>query len=246
MYYIRGLCKQQTILYKSFLKYGVDKHKFEIQEECEFSELNNRERYWQDEFNCISKLGLNCYLEQGNGMPRVASDETRAKLSDSQSGSKNSMYGRTGDKHPNYGRLGKDNPLFGRTVTKETGDKISKALKGRKLSEEHVQKIRDFMKDKYKGENNPMYGKPMPLETVIKMIKTKTGKDVTEEQILERRLKESQRKRVVKDVITKNIKTGDIYHSLKEASEVTGISTKNLSRKLNGSRKNDTVLIRLN
>ena len=43
--YKRLNCDNQTILIRSFRKYGVDSHKFEILEECLESELNDKERY---------------------------------------------------------------------------------------------------------------------------------------------------------------------------------------------------------
>jgi group I intron endonuclease len=40
-------------LYRSFLKYGVDNHIFEVVCECEESQLNEKERYYQEMFDCI-------------------------------------------------------------------------------------------------------------------------------------------------------------------------------------------------
>jgi len=54
-------CKSQTILYYSLIKYGAELHTFEIIEECKFSELNERERHWQDFYN-VTNGGLNCVL----------------------------------------------------------------------------------------------------------------------------------------------------------------------------------------
>jgi len=45
-------------LKKSFLKYGVESHIFEVIEECLIEDLNIRESYWQRFFNCIED-GLN-------------------------------------------------------------------------------------------------------------------------------------------------------------------------------------------
>ena len=54
--------KLLTKLYRSFLKYGIENHKFEIIEECLPELLNERERYWQDYYNVNSKNGLTCGL----------------------------------------------------------------------------------------------------------------------------------------------------------------------------------------
>lgn len=74
-------CKGQTILYRSFLKYGVNEHIFEILEECNINEINNRERFYQDLFNCVSVNGLNCQLTNTNNLKRVFSEQTKSKMS---------------------------------------------------------------------------------------------------------------------------------------------------------------------
>lgn len=53
-------CPSQTILNKSFNKYGVKNHAFEIIEECLEEELNCRERYWQEFYEVTGRNGLNC------------------------------------------------------------------------------------------------------------------------------------------------------------------------------------------
>ena len=56
-----------TKLYRSFLKYGIENHKFEIIEECLPELLNERERFWQDYYNVNSKKGK-MSLEQKNSV----------------------------------------------------------------------------------------------------------------------------------------------------------------------------------
>lgn len=43
---LHSSCKGQVRLYRSFIKHGVENHTFEIIEECEFEQLNIKERYW--------------------------------------------------------------------------------------------------------------------------------------------------------------------------------------------------------
>lgn len=54
--------KNQRILYRSFVKYGVDNHTFEVIEECDANLLNDREYYWQEHYNVLGNKGLNCVL----------------------------------------------------------------------------------------------------------------------------------------------------------------------------------------
>lgn len=85
------MCKGQTRLYSSFLKYGVENHNFEIIEDCSIDLLNERERYWQDYYNVISLDGLNCHLVKTNYKKFVHSEETKLKISNSNKGKKRTL-----------------------------------------------------------------------------------------------------------------------------------------------------------
>ena len=71
-------CKSQPKLNRSFKKHLY--HVYEIIEECEINELNNRERYWQEFYNCVED-GLNCMLSTSDNCPSKRSKETRDKIS---------------------------------------------------------------------------------------------------------------------------------------------------------------------
>jgi group I intron endonuclease len=94
-------CKGQRAIYSSLLKYGVDKHKFEIVCECEISELNEKERYYQEFYNSFGKNGLNLTLTETknkrkvhselfrktvieNNKKRVWTDESKKKIAEKQ------------------------------------------------------------------------------------------------------------------------------------------------------------------
>jgi len=106
--------KGQTKLYRSFLKYGVLNHKFEILKECNESELNGLERYYQEHFNSVDD-GLNCVYTKTSDKSGRASKETLIKMSLAQKGNKN---------------------WLGKNHTQKAKDKISNAHKGRKHSAE--------------------------------------------------------------------------------------------------------------
>ena len=72
--------KKQIRLYNSFFKYGVENHIFEIIEECDKEDLNDRERYWQEYYNVLSKSGLNCVLVNTSDKPVEFSVETRLQM----------------------------------------------------------------------------------------------------------------------------------------------------------------------
>lgn len=143
-------CKFQRILYNSFLKYGVENHKFEVIEECNIDLLNERERYWQDFYNCVSKYGLNCRLTKTNDKSGIMSDESKLLMSKCRIGIKRNITDESrkkmservkGNKNPMFGNKKELNPFYGKKHSQETKLKISEL----KL-----------------GENNFFYGKKRP------------------------------------------------------------------------------------
>lgn len=72
-------CKNQIQLYNSIKKYGWNQHKVEILEECSSEELNERERYWQDFYNVITKSGMNCRLTSTLDKTGKNSEESNIK-----------------------------------------------------------------------------------------------------------------------------------------------------------------------
>ena len=121
----------QTKLHRSFIKYGLENHIFEVIEECNIELLNKKERYWQEYYNVLVK-DLNCILTKSNDRSGKFSEEIIKKMSLSSMGNKHFL----GKKH-----------------SQETKDKISKSNKGRKYSNEvNLSKGR-------KGKAPPLKGK---------------------------------------------------------------------------------------
>jgi group I intron endonuclease len=78
-------CKQQIKLNRSFKKYGINNHKFEIIEECSLEQIDERELYWGIFYNVLGENGLNLRLGEGRGK---CSDETKLKKSLAMKGKK--------------------------------------------------------------------------------------------------------------------------------------------------------------
>ena len=76
--YKRLHCKHQPAIYNSLLKYGFDKHKVDILEECNVDELSNREGYYQDLYDSV-RNGLNCVRVSTNDCVGYNSQETKDK-----------------------------------------------------------------------------------------------------------------------------------------------------------------------
>lgn len=155
--YRKKKCKYQPRLHNSFIKYGVENHIFEIIEECDISELNARERYWQDFYEVIGKNGLNCLLTSTDEKIKVISEEMKEKIrlktkeyrhtEEAKEKIRNSLIGR---KISNETRKKISESQLNKIVSKETCLKISNALKGRKLSKECLLKRSISIS----GENN--------------------------------------------------------------------------------------------
>lgn len=112
-------CKNQTHLYNSFLKHGVENHTFEIIEECNLLDLNCRERYWQDHHNVLNG-GLNCILTSCGDKGRVVTQSMKDKMSEGRKGK----------------LIGKDNPMFGVQspfYNKTHSNEVKTTLKSQKL-----------------------------------------------------------------------------------------------------------------
>lgn len=89
-YKTRG-AKKQVVLERSFEKYGIEKHNFEILEECLVEDLDYRERYWQEKFKVVGRNGLNCHYIKIDGKPKIITEESRLKKSLSKMGCLNSQ-----------------------------------------------------------------------------------------------------------------------------------------------------------
>jgi group I intron endonuclease len=97
-------CKSQTRLYNSLVKYGTINHTFEVIEECNIDLLNERERYWQECYDVLSRQGLNCKLTNTFDKSGVHCEETKKRQSEAN---------------------------IGKTISEEIRLQISNTLKGR-------------------------------------------------------------------------------------------------------------------
>jgi group I intron endonuclease len=71
-------CKGQPKLHYSLLKYGWDKHTFELIEQCTEDQLNEREIYWGLKFDVLNK-GLNCSLGKSGGRQSLETINKKSK-----------------------------------------------------------------------------------------------------------------------------------------------------------------------
>lgn len=191
--------KGQPKIYGSIDKFGWKGHTFTVLEHCEIGMLNERERYWQDEFECTNPLfGLNCMLQNANTKRRKFSDEYKKELSEKTKGENNPFYGKThseetkqklrenigvGENHRYYGVTGEEHPAFGYKFTEEQREKVSRGLKGKPKSKDHIEKVRVANTGKKRSEEikNKMKGRVVSDETKQKLREINLGKKHTEE-----------------------------------------------------------------
>lgn len=123
-------CKKQHKLLNSFNKYNVANHIFEIIEECDIENLNDRERYWQEWYDSVNS-GLNCKLTTTKDKSGKLSEETKLKIGNAN---RNRIYSpevleRIRTFRKNY------------KVSEETRKKMSESAKGKIVSKETRLKI---------------------------------------------------------------------------------------------------------
>ncbi|AGE58738.1 GIY-YIG catalytic domain-containing endonuclease [Paramecium bursaria Chlorella virus NYs1] len=132
-----------TALKNAIQKYGWNNFIVDYYE-CPDDELNKHERWLVELMGTLAPGGYN--LKEGGGSRGKASEETKKKMSEAQSGENNPMWGipksqetkdklreaNLGEKNPNYGKTGENHHNYGRKCAQETKDKMSIALSGEK------------------------------------------------------------------------------------------------------------------
>lgn len=237
------LASQQPKLNRSFVKYGFENHVFEIIIECEVLELNDKERYYQEIFNCLGVKGLNlCYVKSSdrNGFH---SEETKLKISKnnarnnlgtkmSEEAKENLRVLNTGKKHSEETKLKISNSNKGikKPISEETKHKISQSLKGRILSPERIDKLR--VKQSEETVRKRKESISLFYKNNVSKIK---GVKQSKENILKRI--QGQNKNIILD-----LNTGIFYFSITEVSFVYNIKKLTLWRYLKNKTTNKTNL----
>ncbi len=198
-------CAKQPRLYNSLLKYGVENHIFEILEECEFEELNIKERYYQDFYDVLNDdKGLNCRLTETDILPSIISEATREKMRNNGLGKQRNL----GNKHSEESRIKMSNSHKGKKLSNELKEKLLNANLGRKMPE-NVKMALDWT------------GKKHLEESKLKMSLSKKGKSHS----IERRLNKCK--------IILDLYTGIYYYGVFELSKILNINSSTLYNGIN-------------
>jgi group I intron endonuclease len=185
----KRLSKHQTMLKKNthenkhlqsaYNKYGKENFSFYILEECEESEVSEKEKYYIKIFKTKDReFGYNC--TDGGEEGFTFSDETKKRMSDNHANF-------SGENHPFWGqhhtddakeqmrllKMGENNPNYGKPMSKERKEKISISNKGKHSND--TEETRKKKRESHLGEKNYWFGKHLPLETRKKMSEAQTG-----------------------------------------------------------------------
>ena len=230
-------------------KYGEGCFLFEILEECSVDNLDTLEKQYIAKYKANDRDFGYCY-EDGGHLNKICSKETRAKISKKLmyhpvseeiiQKLKSSHVGKHLSEEAKK-KLSEFNK--GKKLTEDHKAKISASNKGKKLSEEHKAKLsashmghkwseetRQKVKGTRSGVNSPCYGKHLSEETKKKLSASLKGRSVWNKGIP---CSEAQKKRISEvnkgkaapnRRAVKNMDTDEIYCSVKEAKECTGIT----------------------
>lgn len=144
--------KSISYLHRAMAAHGVDNFSFEIIEECADNQLNERESYWIQQYDCIIPNGYN--ITSGGkgtvGYSRPQSTEERLKRQASNI------------------QFFIDHPEA-RQAASERTKKLWQDEEYRKKVTESNRRFYQEHPDMFKGENNPMYGKKHTEEALAKI-----------------------------------------------------------------------------
>lgn len=171
-------------LQRAFNKYGENKFRYDIIEECNIDSLITREQHYIDLFDSY-KNGYNSTPNAGNNLGMKHSDETKDKLRQLSTGNKNML----GKKHTEETKNIIREKLKGKPLSEETKEKMSKSRKGMmsienrmKLIERNKSRIGIKFSEEHKKKLSLSHiGIKQSSETISKRVKLNTGKKRTEE-----------------------------------------------------------------
>lgn len=144
--YKNKISKNQIKISNSFKKYGSENHLIEILETCNYLDLNEKERYWQDEYKVLGEFGLNCRLTETSTKSGYFSIEARNKLSKAKKGQKFSEEHKQNISIATTGKkLSDETKEKMRNKSPELRQKLSKLYTGVPRSEETKRKIRETL-----------------------------------------------------------------------------------------------------
>ena len=220
-----------SILQKAWNKYGEDSFKFEMIETCSVDELDDREKYWIDYYQCNCSKTRHGYNVTDGGEGAYGNKNVIGRIHIHNGEIHKMIYPEEFEEYEKQG--------FVKGMPQELTEKFVKNRNvkcgeehwafGKKYSDEHKRKISEANK----GKPSWIKGKHWDEEHKEMLRISSTGKNHTEES--KRKISESKQKAVVQ--YDKNEKKISEYVSAIEAENKTGIGRSHISQCCNGKRK---------
>ena len=171
------------------------------------------------------------------------SEEAKMKMSESKKGKNNSMYGKHHSeetkKNMSESKKGKNHPFYGKHHSDETKKNMSESKKGKNnpmYGKHHSDETKKNMSESKKGKNNFMYGKHHSEEAKQKMSESHKGKQAGKNNpMYGKHHSEETKKKMSKKVIC--VTTGEIFNSIKYASNCYNVARNSISSCCRGTRK---------
>lgn len=208
-------CKKQRKLYNSLKKYGFKNHQFDIIEYCAEENLNCSERFWQDEFDVLSRNGLNCILQDCGEQRQVRSRESVELSIKSNTGRKATLESR---------------------IKRSFNTKMGKNHRAKKVINTKTNTIYGCIK-----EAALVAG--VSRDTLARYLNGVT-ENKTDFEYLDEILRPSNITYNGNSKLILDLNTGVYYYSMREASKVVPVCPSNFSKMLNGHIENTTGLIK--
>lgn len=201
--------------YRAIRKYGFDNFKWEIIEECSSKEeMDEMEYHYIKQYNSFKPNGYNLTWGGEGNHGFKHSEESKRKIGLKSKGKNNGMYGRKRSQRVKD-IVSKANK--GRKLTENQLKKWSEVKIGTKLSEETKQKLRE----QRIGKKNPFYGKKHTKETLNKISEKLTGENHPNSKL------NNEKVRKIKELVKNNETTKNI-------SIIFNVSTSTIRRIKNG------------
>jgi len=226
----------QPKLANSFKKHGTRNHTFTVIEECDFDQLNKRERYWQDYYDACSRENLNCTLTRTDELPTTISEETRKKMSENAKVRMERMV-----KNPEYMQKMKDNGIKRRGVKlRPKTDEEKEVIRQNSLRTARRGADNYRFENGMFGEDNGMFGKHHSDSAKAKIGAVHRGRVASPEARAKMSAKRTRGKNCHAKIVL-NMESGIFYECGKDAWEAIGYGAYTTLRcKLNGSNPNNT------
>lgn len=224
-----------SLLQKAWNKYGEESFSFEILDFCPVEELNEKEVYWIDFYQCNHTRTRQGYNTTDGGEGAYGNSNVRGRIQINNGKIQKMIYP---EEFEYYQSIGFSIGRLPSTIEKINKNKVilygeGHWAYGKHLSDEHKRKISEANKGKNAGKNNYMYGKHMSEETKMKLREKSLGRKKSNEE--RKKISDGRKKPVIR--FTKDGKYIDEFISALDAEVDAGISRSHISQCCKGERK---------